>query len=172
MPSGIGSTPSALAESGAHTGQIEPRSGQVLLKQCSLRGVNAQSADGSENLGDLWRGRGRTLRLMKQLSLPDLSFEGRGCVAPRMAQPPPLRIPPDCPDSAGYQVNQGAGHKDLFVAPLRKNQPWLSELTQLLIAALWPIALRRDLLSHANGTILHPRPDLWSLHLWPLDGSP
>ncbi len=94
MPSGIGSTPSALAESGAHTGQIEPRSGQVILEQCSLRGVNAQSADGSENLGDLWRGRGRTLRLMKQLSLPDLSFEGRGCVAPRMAQPPPLRIPP------------------------------------------------------------------------------
>ncbi len=63
------------------------------------------------------------------------------------------------------------GHKVLLVSPLWKNQPWLSELTQLLLAAPWPIPLRRDLLSQANGTIWHPRPDLWALHLWPLDGS-
>ncbi len=48
------------------------------------------------------------------------------------------------------------GHKVLFVAPLWRNQPWLSELTQLLTAAPWPVPLRRDLLSQANGTIWHP----------------
>ncbi len=63
------------------------------------------------------------------------------------------------------------GHKVLLVAPLWRNQPWLSELTQLLSAAPWPVPLRRDLLSQANGTIWHPRPELWALHLWPLDGS-
>ncbi len=104
-PSGMGSTPSALAESSAHTGQTEPGSGQVISEQCPLRGVDAPSADGSENLGDLWQGRGRPLCLRRQLSLPDLFFEGRGCVGPRMAQPPPLRVPPDRPDSAGYQAN-------------------------------------------------------------------
>ncbi len=69
----------------------------------------APSADCSENLGELWQGRGRPLCLRRQLSLPDLLFEGRGCFGPRMAQPPPLCVHPDRPDSAGYQANQGAG---------------------------------------------------------------
>ncbi len=55
------------------------------------------------------------------------------------------------------------GHKVLLVAPLWENQPWLSELTQLLTAAPWPVPLRWDLLSQANGTIWHPRPELWAL---------
>ncbi len=63
------------------------------------------------------------------------------------------------------------GHKVIVVVLLWKNQPWLSKLTQLLIAALWPIPMRWDLLYQANRTIWHPRPDLWALHLWPLDGS-
>ncbi len=63
------------------------------------------------------------------------------------------------------------GHKVLLVAPLWRNQPWLSELTKLLTAAPWPVPLRQDLLSQANGTIWQPRPKLWALHLWPLDGS-
>ncbi len=63
------------------------------------------------------------------------------------------------------------GHKVLLVALLWRNQPWLSELTQLLTAAPWPVPLRRDLLSQANGTIWHPRPELWALYIWPLNGS-
>ncbi len=63
------------------------------------------------------------------------------------------------------------GHKVLLVAPLWRNQPWLSELTQLLTAAPWPVPLRRDLLSQENGTIWHPRPELWALYILPLNGS-
>ncbi len=51
-------------------------------------------------------------------------------------------------------------HKLLLTAPLWRNQPWVSELFQLLIAAPWLIPLRRDLLSQANGTIWHPQPEL------------
>ncbi len=58
------------------------------------------------------------------------------------------------------------GHKVLLVASLWRNQPWLSELTQLLTVAPWPVPLRRDLLSQANGTIWHPRPELWALYIW------
>lgn len=36
---------------------------------------------------------------------------------------------------------------------------------------LFPILLRRDLLSQVNRTIWHLQPELWALHLWPLDGS-
>ncbi len=62
-------------------------------------------------------------------------------------------------------------HMLILIAPLWRNQPWVSELFQLLKAAPWPIPLRQDLLSQANGTIWHPRPELWAMHVWPLDGS-
>ncbi len=44
-------------------------------------------------------------------------------------------------------------------------QRWFAELSRLLTAALWPILLRWDLLSQANGMTWHPQPGLWALHL-------
>ncbi len=41
-------------------------------------------------------------------------------------------------------------HRVLLVAPLWRNHLWVSELSQLLIAAPWPIPLRQDLLSQVN----------------------
>ncbi len=63
---------------------------------------------------------------------PTYYSKDRDRVGPRLAQPPPLCIPPDRP------VRE-QGHKVLLVAPLWRNQPWLSELTQLLTAAPWPV---------------------------------
>ncbi len=62
-------------------------------------------------------------------------------------------------------------HKVILEAPLWRNQHWFSELSQLLTTGPWPIPLRRDHLSQANRTMWHPQPELWALHLWPLDGS-
>ncbi len=76
----MGSAQPALAEGSTPAGQTEPRSGYVISEQCPLRGVDAPSAGGSEDL-------------------------------------------------------------------------------------------ERDLLSQANGTIWHPRPELWALYIWPLNGS-
>ncbi len=61
--------------------------------------------------------------------------------------------------------------KLILIAPLWRNQPWALELFQLLKVAQWPIPLRRDLLSQENGTIWHPQPELWALHVWLLDRS-
>ncbi len=42
-------------------------------------------------------------------------------------------------------------HKLILIAPLWRNQPWVSELFQLLEAAPWPIPLRRDMMAYARG---------------------
>ena len=60
----------------------------------------------------------------------------------------------------------------LLVAPFWKNQAWFPVLMQLADIAPWPVPLRRDLLSQARGSIWHPHPELWSLHVWALNGYP
>ncbi len=117
-PSGMGSAQPALAEGSTPAGQTEPRSGYVISEQCPLRGVDAPSAGGSEDLEDLWQGRSRPFHLQRQLSLPNLLFEGQGRVGPRLAQPPPLCIPPDCPASTGRQACQGTGSQGAIGGPL------------------------------------------------------
>ncbi len=60
------------------------------------------------------------------------------------------------------------GHKVLLVAPLWRNQPWLSELTQLLTAAPWPVPLRRNNMAPSTRAV-------GSLHLaaqWEPTGFP
>ncbi len=58
----------------------------------------------------------------------------------------------------------------LLVAPYWPNRTWFPELMLLATAPPWPIPLRKDLLSQRRGTLWHPRPDLWKLHVWSLDG--
>ncbi len=117
-PSGMGSAQPALAEGSTPAGQTEPMSGYVISEQCPLRGVDAPSAGGSEDLEDLWQGKSRPFRLQRQLSLPNLLFEGQGRVGPRLAQPPPLCIPPDRPASTGRQACQGTGSQGAIGGPL------------------------------------------------------
>ncbi len=38
----------------------------------------------------------------------------------------------------------------------------------LVTAPPWQIPLRKDLLTQRRGTLWHPRPDLWKLHVWSL----
>ncbi len=116
--SGMGSAQPALAEGSIPARQTEPRSGYVISEQCPLRGVDAPSAGGSEDLEDLWQGRSFPFRLQRQLSLPNLLFEGQGRVGPRLAQPPPLCIPPDRPASTGRQAYQGTGSQGAIGGPL------------------------------------------------------
>ncbi len=59
----------------------------------------------------------------------------------------------------------------LLVAPHWPTRTWFPELISLATAPPWHIHLRKDLLSQGFSTIWHPRPDLWNLHLWLLDGT-
>ncbi len=59
----------------------------------------------------------------------------------------------------------------LLVAPHWPTLTWFPELISLATAPPWRIPLRKDLLSQGLGPIWHPRPDLWNLHVWLLDGT-
>ncbi len=59
----------------------------------------------------------------------------------------------------------------LLVAPYWPNLTFFPELMLLVTAPPWQIPLRRDLLSQRGGTLWRPRPDLWNLHVWSLDGT-
>ncbi len=59
----------------------------------------------------------------------------------------------------------------LLVAPYWPNRTWFPELMLLATAPPWLVPLRKDLLSQRRGTLWHPRPDLWKLHVWSLDGT-
>ncbi|KAI2648645.1 ORF V: Enzymatic polyprotein [Labeo rohita] len=59
----------------------------------------------------------------------------------------------------------------LLVAPYWPTRTWFADLMLLATAPPWKIPLRKDLLSQGMGTIWHPCPDLWNLHVWLLDGT-
>ncbi|XP_077061833.1 uncharacterized protein LOC143714498 [Siphateles boraxobius] len=58
----------------------------------------------------------------------------------------------------------------LLVAPFWPARVWFADLISLLDGSPLELPVRRDLLSQAGGTILHPRPELWKLWAWPLRG--
>ncbi len=62
------------------------------------------------------------------------------------------------------------GVRLLVVAPFWPGRVWFSDLISLLDGSPWEVPVRRDLLSQAGGAILHPRPELWKLWVWPLRG--
>ncbi len=55
-------------------------------------------------------------------------------------------------------------------SPVLAGRVWFSDLISLLDDSPWEVPIRRDLLSQAGGAILHPRPELWKLWVWPLRG--
>ncbi len=59
----------------------------------------------------------------------------------------------------------------LLVAPYWPTRTWFPELMLLVTAPPWQIPLRKYLLTQRRGTLWHPRPDLWRLHVWSLDGT-
>ncbi len=59
----------------------------------------------------------------------------------------------------------------LLVAPYWPTRTWFPELMLLVTAPPWQIPLRKDLLTQRRGTLWHPHPDLWKLHVWSLDGT-
>ncbi len=58
----------------------------------------------------------------------------------------------------------------LLVAPHWPTRTWFPELISLATVPPWRIPLSKDL-PQGLGTMWHPRPDLWNLHVWLRDGT-
>ncbi|XP_066524828.1 uncharacterized protein [Hoplias malabaricus] len=56
----------------------------------------------------------------------------------------------------------------ILVAPCWPSKPWYAEIISLLAGDPWPLPFHKNLLSQAGGEIVHPRPELWCLHAYPL----
>ncbi len=99
-PSCVGPEQQALTEGDSCAGQNEPRNRHVVEEQRLFRGMDAPPARSSENLGSLWQGSSRPLRLQRQHSLPNLFYKEDRCPGPRMAQPSALCFSPSCSATA------------------------------------------------------------------------
>ncbi len=55
------------------------------------------------------------------------------------------------------------GVRLLLVAPFWPGRVWFSDLISLLDGSPWEIPVRRDLLSQAGCTLVHPHPEMWRL---------
>ncbi len=134
-PSGMGSAQPALAEGSTPAGQTEPRSRYVISEQCPLRGVDAPSAGGSEDLETFGKAEVYLFASKDNSHCPTYYSKDRDALAHDWPQPPPLCIPPIALLPQVVRRIREQGHKVHWWPPCGRNQPWLSELTQLLTSS-------------------------------------
>ncbi|KAI2644574.1 Dimethylamine dehydrogenase [Labeo rohita] len=177
--------PSAPVESDAaeiaarrsHTRGAQPCSRSALTAAHPLWRMATPPPDSPADLESIRRGPDRSVCLPRILPLPALLLPQRGsprqgrtgtqldCLGPKYAFPPvSLFAQTLC------KIRED-GEQVLLVAPYWPTRTWFVDLTLLATALPWKIPLRKDLLSQGMGTIWHPRPDLWNLHVWLLDGT-
>ncbi len=87
------------------------------------------------------------------------------------ASPRGVLHPSSAPQPVGLPLERAGTSAERGTPPYWPNRTWLPELMLLATAPPWPIPLRKDLLSQRRRTFWHPRPDLWKLHVWSLDGT-
>jgi hypothetical protein len=171
-PPCMGSTQPTLAESDACASTSECGSRQAVQGQRSPRGMVPPSSDSSAVVGHLWHSGSRPLCVSRQRSVSNMLHKEQGCAGPSLAQPPSLCFPSDHAVTTGNQVYQGERFLCASSSSVLAEPSLFPELMQLQSLAPWPVPLRRDLLSQAGGTIWHPRPELWALHVWAINGYP
>jgi hypothetical protein len=145
---------------------IECGSRLTVQTDISEWGVETPPRGSETNLGKILQSRGGHLRLSRDSAMSPLllsespSPPGSGRNGTYMAQNAPVCFSHDC-------AAPGSSNKVclLLIALRWPNQVWFSEITSLLDGLPWAIPNRRDPLSQGQGTIFHPRPELWNLHV-------
>ncbi len=135
------------------------------------------SPDGPADLESIRGSPGRPVCFSRVLSLPAVLLPDRGPLGMDVlahSWPQALRkyaFPPVCLLAQTLCKIREDEEQVLLVAPYWPIRTWFSELRLLTTAPTWCIPLRKDLLSQGHGTLWHPHPDLWNLHVWLLDGT-
>ncbi len=159
-PSCVGPEQFALTEGDACAGQNEPRSRHVVEEQCLFRGMDVPPARGSE----ICRARVDLFASKDNSHCPIFFTRSMDALAHEWPSLPLYAFPPVALLPQVLRRERELRHKLLLIAPLWRHAP-SDSVGVRVIAAPRPIPLRWDLLSQVNGTIWHPRPELWALHV-------
>ncbi len=148
----------------SHPGTAQSCGQRALTTAHVPRRVATPSRDDPANLESIRGSSGRPVCLPRVLPLPAVLLPDRG--------PPRHR-------RTGTQLASGLTQVCVSpseptrtdTAPHWPTRTCFPKLISFATAPPWRIPLRKDLLSQGLGTIWHPRPDLWNLHVWLLDGT-
>ncbi len=155
------------AEEGVEIGPC-PRCGHspVLERAVTMvepRPVPARSPDGCV------RDRGK--HSLPSVSLLVMLSPRRGRTHDAMAECPSVFVPPLKILSQVLHKIREEKASALLDALYWPNRPWFPDLLEILTSSPWPIPLKRDLLSQADGSVWHPNPEWWKLHVWMVYGN-
>ncbi|KAI2665734.1 Protein P [Labeo rohita] len=139
----------------------------------TLRRMAPPSSDSGSAMGEVRSGCRRSLRLARKCPLSYvLLATGRQCPPWRGRTGPPnvllYAFPLLCLISLTLARVKEQSLTLILIAPRWPKSPWLAEIVPLLYAQPWPLPLRTDLLSQADGEIHHPHPDRVALWAWPV----
>ncbi len=161
-----------LYQSNAHPRSPEPRSGHAFEKGDSPRRVEITPRVGSDNLEPLRESKGGSVFNERERALPAVLLpvslpagRGRADITLASSQAVCISSDQDIATGALCKIRQERASV-LLIAPNWPNQPCFPDLTELLEAPPCPVPVRKDMLSQVDGSVWHPNPELWSLHVW------
>ena len=163
----------------ARPGQTEHRSRSPVKRKSRLRRMGPQPPGSGTGMGEIRPGVRRSLRIAGKRTMSSVLFclimrDDAPLAVDGLAHPWPNALlyafPPLCLISPTLERVREQCLSIILIAPRWPGKHWLAEIVQLLSAQPWPLPLRRDLLSQANGEIFHPHPDRMALWAWPVRG--
>ncbi len=175
-PPSLESEASEVASRHSHSGLAQPDSRRAATS-CAPRRVETPSPDGPADL-EMFRTRtARPVRVPRDVSLPVVLLPERrntrhGHTGTQLAAGPlQVCISPSEPSRTDTVQDQGGRGADPARGAILAHPDLFPELMLLVTVPPWQIPLRKDLLPQRRGTLWYPRPDLWKLHVWSLDGT-
>ncbi len=166
----------SLIESSSYSWVSQYGSRHPVEAGAEARGMDASPRGGEADMESFWPGPGGFVCDSSDIALSPLvlsdssSSAGAGCYGTDLAEASSVHFSPIALLPGVLERVRRDGVRLLLVAPFWPGRVWFSDLITLLDGSPWQIPVRRDLLSQAEGMILHPRPELWKLWVWPLRG--
>ncbi len=140
------------------------------------RGMDASPRGGEADMENILSGGGGPLRNSSECAMSPLvlssssSSPGTGRYGTDLAEATSVRFSPDRSAPRSSDESTPRRCSPTVSSPVLAGPSMVLGPDFLLDDSPWEVPIRRDLLSQAGGAILHPRPELWKLWVWPLRG--
>ncbi len=165
----------SIHQSNAHPRSFESRGRHAFKEENSSRGMEVTPRVGSDDLEPLRGSRSGFIRYERECTLPVVLLSvplpvGRGRAHSALADSQALCVSSDQDIASGVMQDQGGAsvrhtHSSELAEPALVSGP-----DRAADSPPWPIPVRKDMLSQVDGSVWHPNPELWNLHVWLLQG--